>query len=412
MTNTEANRKTGVSHKRRVKGGLSPDFDVTVIGAGPYGLSATAYLKAKGLSVRVVGEPMEFWADKMPAGMLLRSPREASNIADPHSRLTLEAYEAASATRPVAPLPLETFVRYGRWFWEQLGSVLESSLVSNVVHDNSTFELSLKNGTSFSSGRVVVAAGIGKFQRKPKALGDVSPLQVSHCYDGRKITEFTGKRVAVLGAGQSALESAALLHEVGAEVEIISRIIELRWIGRHKWLHNLGPISKALYSKYDVGPAGISRLVSAPNLVFGIPLKTKDRIRTRAVRPAGSPWLVPRLARVKVSTGRTVQTAYTKGDEVHLTLDDGSERRVDHVLLGTGYDVDISKYSFLSSDLLKGIETLDGYPKLARGFSCSIAGLHFVGAPAARNFGPLLYFVAGTEFASRELSSHVGHPTR
>jgi hypothetical protein len=75
--------------------------------------------------------------------------------------------------------------------------------------------------------------------------------------------------------------------------------------------------------------------------------------------------------------------------------------------LGTGYDVDISRYSFLSPELVKDIGKLDGYPKLARGFSCSIPGLHFIGAPAGRNFGPLLYFVAGTEFASRELSSYI-----
>ena len=49
--------------------------DVAVIGAGPYGLSAGAHLKAKGIAVRVFGEPMEFWANKMPEGMLLRSPR-------------------------------------------------------------------------------------------------------------------------------------------------------------------------------------------------------------------------------------------------------------------------------------------------------------------------------------------------
>ena len=79
--------------------------DVTIIGAGPYGLSAGAYLKHRGLRVQVFGKPMEFWADKMPAGMLLRSPREASNIADPTSEYTLEAYESASGTAPAAPLP-------------------------------------------------------------------------------------------------------------------------------------------------------------------------------------------------------------------------------------------------------------------------------------------------------------------
>jgi len=93
--------------------------------------------------------------------------------------------------------------------------------------------------------------------------------------------------------------------------------------------------------------------------------------------------------------------------EVVLKLDDGGERRVDHVLLGTGYDVDISRYGFLSPELVKSVCQLDGSPVLAGGLCSSIPGLHFVGATAARSFGPLLYFVAGTEFASRELVSHV-----
>ena len=92
---------------------------------------------------------------------------------------------------------------------------------------------------------------------------------------------------------------------------------------------------------------------------------------------------------------------------MRLSLDDSSERRVDHVLLGTGYDVDISRYDFLSPELVKQVRQLDGYPALTRGFCSSLPGLHFVGATAARSFGPLLYFVAGTEFASQELVSHV-----
>jgi len=34
-----------------------------------------------------------------------------------------------------------------------------------------------------------------------------------------------------------------------------------------------------LYSKHDVGPAGISRLVAAPKLVYYIPLSLRDKIR-------------------------------------------------------------------------------------------------------------------------------------
>lgn len=154
-TITDVNRRFGTP-----KGASSsPDYDVVIVGAGPYGLSAGAYLKNKGLGVRVFGEPMDFWANKMPAGMLLRSPREASSIADPESAFTLDAYEKTSGISPIAPVPLETFVQYGRWFQHQLGSSLERTTVSSVDRDNSTFKVELQGGTTVRSRRVVVAAG-------------------------------------------------------------------------------------------------------------------------------------------------------------------------------------------------------------------------------------------------------------
>jgi hypothetical protein len=94
-------------------------------------------------------------------------------------------------------------------------------------------------------------------------------------------------------------------------------------------------------------------------------------------------------------------------NEVHLRLDNGSERQVDHVLLGTGYEVNIARYNFLAPELVADVRQLGGYPDLGPGFSTSVSGLHFVGATAARTFGPLLYFVAGTEFASKELTSYI-----
>jgi hypothetical protein len=175
----------------------------------------------------------------------------------------------------------------------------------------------------------------------------------------------------------------------------------------HSWLHHLGPISKLLYSKHDVGPLGISRLVAYPNVVYHFPLNIKDQIRTRAVRPAGSNWLPARLAAVKISVGLVVESANTSGDDIQLRLSDGSERRVDHMLLGTGYQVDISQYSFLSPNIVKEVRQLNGYPDLAAGFCSSVPGLHFIGATAARNFGPLLYFVTGTEFCCRRLATYI-----
>jgi cation diffusion facilitator CzcD-associated flavoprotein CzcO len=274
------------------------------------------------------------------------------------------------------------------------------------------FRLTLQDGAEIHSTYVVVAAGIGPFKKKPGVFQNLPAQRAMHCYEGRGVRRFAGKRVAVIGAGQSALESAALLHEANAQVEVIVRESHVNWIGMHSWLHHMGPISSLLYSSHDVGPVGISRLVAYPKLVSHIPLKLRDKIRTRAVRAAGARWLPERLAAVTITTGRSVSQASELGDEVALKLDDGSERRVDQVLLGTGYQVDISRYDFLPQELTRDVKQFDGYPKLASGFRSSVPGLHFIGATAARSFGPLMYFVAGTEFASRELVSHISRDRR
>ncbi|HEY0703498.1 MAG TPA: FAD-dependent oxidoreductase [Candidatus Acidoferrales bacterium] len=387
--------------------GSSSDCEVVIVGTGPYGLSAAAHLKKLGMDVRIFGKPMDFWANKMPAGMLLRSPRVASNISDPGHQYSLEAYESSAAVAPRAPLPLETFVDYGLWFRRQLGSILDEREIKSVSGTNNGFRIELEDGDSFQCQRVVVAAGIGPFQRIPAVFSALSPGQVSHCYQGCEMKSFRGQRVAVIGAGQSALECAALLHESGAEVELLVRNSILRWIGGAPLLHKLGPFSALLYSSHDVGPAGISRLVAYPNVVRHIPLGLRDKIRKRAVRSAGSRWLPARLKDVKVSTSRYVTEAASAGRAVEMKLDDGSRRSADHVLLGTGYSVDIAKYPFLSRDLVAQIDQFDGYPRLSSGLRSSVPGLHFIGATAARSFGPLLYFVAGTEFASNELAGHL-----
>lgn len=383
------------------------DCEVVIVGAGPYGLSAAAHLKAQGVDVRIFGRTMGFWADKMPAGMLLRSPRVASNISDPTRAFTLDAFENSSGLQPEAPVPLETFVSYGRWFQHQLSPDLDTRNVASIERNNSSFKISLEDGKALHCGRVVVAAGIGPFQRIPPVFASLPPSQVSHCYQGCDTKSFSRKRVVVIGAGQSALESAALLHEAGAEVEVLARIPTLRWIGQHPWLHHLGPVSSMLYSSHDVGPAGISRLVASPNLVRHIPLSLRDKIRTRAVRSAGSNWLPARLEKVRVRTGRSVAKAVSTDHEVELKLDDGGRIFADHVLLGTGYSVDVSRYGFLSTELTNELHLMDGYPRLQTGLESSVSGLHFIGATAARSYGPLLYFVAGTEFASKHLVSHI-----
>jgi len=343
----------------------------------------------------------------MPKGMLLRSPLEGSHLSDPTGRLSLEAYAAARGNPLTAPLPLPRFTDYGRWFQNQAVPDLDSRKIDRVEKNGSGFHLTLEDGENLKARRVVIAAGIMPFAWHPQEFRSLPCSLASHASAHTDLSRFSGKQVAVIGGGQSALESAALLHEVGAGVEVLVRTSIVRWLWRRPWVHTCRPIARMLYAPPDVGQAGISHLVARPNLFRRLPRLMQNRLAVRAIRPAGAAWLKPRCQHVPISTGRAVISAATFGDRVILKLADGSERRVDHVLLATGYRVDISRYPFLAARLLSSIRQISGYPQLEVGFESSVPGLHFLGAPAAWSFGPLLRFVAGADFAARELTSKV-----
>ena len=122
--------------------------------------------------------------------------------------------------------------------------------------------------------------------------------------------------------------------------------------------------------------------------------------------------MIPRLRDVPMTTGVVVTGAKRMNGAVRLTLNDDSERRVDHVLLATGFRVEIGRYAFLPEDLLQSVNRVDGYPSLSRTFESSVPGLYFLGAPAAWSFGPLMRFVAGTEWAAQALASGIEHRAR
>lgn len=382
--------------------------DVAIIGAGPYGLSAAAHLGAvKGLEVLVFGEPMSFWERNMPVGMFLRSNWTATQIADPNRSLTLEAYQEASGNHLFHPVPLDRFIQYGLWYQRHGVPDLDRRKIVRVESDPKGFRVILEDGEEVISRRVVVAAGIHSFAWRPPEFEDLPSTLVSHTSEHHDLRRFAGKQVLVLGGGQSALESGVLLHEGGAEVEIVARTRRIHWLQgwTSKTLHHrLGKFtSRLLYAPTDVGPAAISQLMARPDLLRQLPRQVQDRLWKRSVRPAGARWLVNRLQHVPIRLGRSVVSVTPAGEQLHIRLDDGNERRVHHVLLGTGYRVDISKYDFLAPALVHSISRFNGYPCLKEGLETSVQGLHVLGAPAAWSFGPLMQFVSGTRYASRSL---------
>jgi cation diffusion facilitator CzcD-associated flavoprotein CzcO len=382
--------------------------DVAIIGAGPYGLSATAHLRGiKGLDVHAFGEPMSFWQRNMPVGMLLRSGWAASHIPDPNGSLTLETYRTASRNHFSTPVPLDRFVDYGLWYQRQAAPDLDRRKIVRVEVDAKGFRLTFEVGEAVLARRVVVAAGIGSFAWRPAQFAHLPNSLASHTCEHRDFQRFVGKKVLVIGSGQSALESAALLYESGAEVEVAARARQINWLGglvSRTIQQGLGArASKLLYAPTDVGPAGISQIVARPDLVRRFPRPAQDWLRKRSIRPAGARWLVRRLQNVPIKLGSSVMSASAVGERVRVRLDDETDRIIDHVFLGTGYRVDVSKYEFFAPELAKSICRFQGYPRLSEGFETSVPKLHILGAPAVWSFGPLMQFVVGTNYASRAL---------
>ena len=383
--------------------------DVTIIGAGPYGLSAAAHLRTiKGLEVRAFGEPMSFWERNMPVGMFLRSNWTATRIADPNCSLTLEAYQMACGNHLSFPVPRDRFVQYGLWYQRQAVPDLDRRKITRVETDGKGFRVVLEDGEVLNSARVVIAAGIGSFAWRPPEFRDLPSALVSHTSEHRDLRQFAGKQMLVIGGGQSALESSALLHESGAMAEVVTRSQRIHWL--QGWLsktlhHRSGTlIRNMLYAPTDVGPAGLSQLMARPDLLNHLPRGLRDKLWKRSVRPAGAGWLVNRLKDVPIRLGTSVVSVAVKGDRVKIRLSNETERIVDHVLLGTGYRVDISKYDFLSPKLKESISQHNGYPRLGWGMETSVDGMHILGAPAAWSFGPLMQFVSGARYASRALT--------
>jgi FAD-dependent urate hydroxylase len=374
--------------------------EVAIVGAGPYGLAVAAALRNSGIDHRVIGDPMSFWRE-MPKGMLLRSNWTATSIADYRGPVALDAYLAASGQRFGRPVPIERFIEYGEWVQRQVAPEVDRRTVTKLERNNGGFELSLHDGDRLMAGRVVIAAGIAPFARRPAEFDALPTDLASHTSMHRDMSRIAGKRVIVVGGGQSALEGAALMHEAGSDVEVLVRKDHLNWLHGGKYHRMLGRWAKLVYAPTDVGPMGLSRLVAVPDLFRRLPRSVQEAAARRSIRPAGALWLVDRLRDVPIRLTWQVQRAERVGDQVRLVSTDGDSRVADHVLYGTGYQVDIARYPFLPPELVRDIKLVNGYPVLRPGLESSVARLHFVGAPAAWSFGPIMRFVSGSWYASR-----------
>jgi hypothetical protein len=385
---------------------LAPDLNVAVIGAGPHGLSTAVHLRRAGVEAQVFGESMSFWRT-MPKGMMLRSNWPASSIAETEGTLSLDAYKAETRQDFGTPIPLERFIEYGTWFQQTAVPDVDPRRVSRLRRDGDRFLLELNDGVSLTARRAVVACGIEPFAWSPAGFDHLPRELVSHTSQLSDLARFRGRRVAVVGGGQSALETAALIQENGGQVEVFIRSQSVIWLKSYSVKNMLGPLGPIVYAPTDVGPLWHSRLIATPAAFRRLPRRAQERIAYRAIRPACSHWARVRLEEVRLHLGSAIAEAAAHDGGLRVRPAGGEEREFDELVLGTGYRVDVTRYPFLGPEIRASLRLADGYPRLTRGLESSIPGLHFAGAPAAWSFGPVMRFVSGSWYSGRGISSLV-----
>ena len=385
--------------------------DAVVIGAGPYGLSAAAHLAAQGMDIRVFGDTMATWRDAMPEGMVLKSEGFASSLSDPRGELALRNYcwqRAIPYADAGLPIPLATFVSYGEAFQQQFVPMLERRLVTGVATSRDGFELTLDNEERVRARRVVVAAGIRAFEYIPPELSRLPPSLATHTAAHHRLQPFANKEVLIIGAGASAIGMAVLMHQKGAQTTVVARRPSIPWVGPPE-LRTLRNELRAPIS--GLGTGWRSWLAAnAPTVFHQMPEWFRLLVVRKHLGPAPG-WTVRDHAEkhVQFVLGAQLGRSWEQGGRVHLEvrLDDGSTRELsaDHVVAGTGYEVDLRRLAFLAPVLPK-LRMVAQTPILSRHFEASIPGLYFIGTTAANSFGPLLRFVAGVDFASRQVVAH------
>jgi FAD-dependent urate hydroxylase len=380
------------------------DVPVAVIGAGPHGLSVAAHLARRGLQAQVFGPPMGFWK-AMPKAKYLRSNLPATNMIERTGPFSLESYERATGVEIRQPVPLQDFIDYGDWVQRNAVPDVDERIVVELQRDGRRFALTLQDGSTLTAGHVVVACGIGSFEHMPSGFEHLPPGSVSHTAQHRDLKGFAGRRVAIIGSGQSAFECAVLLRECEAEhVELLTRSPAVIWLRGHSVKKALGRLGPVVYAPTDVGPLWYSRLVARPGLFRRLPRAAQDRIAARSIRPACSPVVRDALGELPITTAVTILAAEQRDGALQIRLSDGSARECDHLAFATGYRVDVTRYSFLGEELLGEIRSVGGSPVLRRGLESSSPGLHFVGAPAAWSFGPIMRFVSGSWYAGHAVA--------
>ena len=389
--------------------------EIAIIGAGPYGLSLAAHLKEAGVPFRIFGKPMATWREHMPKDMLLKSDGFASSLSAPVEGSTLKAW-CASRNIPYAdqglPVRLDVFTAYAQAFQKRFVPSLEALHVVSIERGVEGFRLILENGKRSEARNVVLAPGITWFADMPAELAPLSPEHKSHSYQHHDVSRFARRDVVVLGAGASAVDLAASLHDVGAKVKLVARAENIRFhnppaANPDSLLHRLQKPASG------IGPGWRSFFcANMPGLFHTMPKSFRLRVTRKHLGPAPG-WFMREkvVGKFPMLLGQELVRSRFREGRVELDIVDtaGVEKQLycHHVIAATGYKPELARLPFLSPFLRARIAQEGGTAVLSSKFETTVPGLYVIGPAAANSFGPLMRFMVGAEYTSPLLAAHL-----
>src|SRR6478735_8305097 len=370
--------------------------DLLVIGAGPYGYAAAAYAGERGIDTHVVGIPLSFWRDQMPADMYLRSGLDWYLDANREHTFTAYVEEHGIDPADVDPIPIDVWLDHAEWFARQKGLTADPRLVADLTKPNGTFVAEMADGSRIEAEKVLVAPGVGYFAQRPDWHSRVPEERQSHTLDRVTFDDLSDARVAVIGGRQSAYEWAALLCDHGAaRVDVVHR---------HP-TPTFAKVSWAFCNPY------IEQTVAERGWYRNLPVEKQKAIFAefwQVGRLTLEHWLTPRLDPSVVTShpGCSVELVTDNEKDVTVGLSDGTSLDADFLVLASGYKADLGAVPYLSG-VLDRVSVTDGFPDLSPGFETSLADLYITGFSSTRDFGPFYGFTKGCPSSARLVVDHM-----
>lgn len=341
-----------------------PVADVIVAGAGMLGLTAAFALRRHGIGrIRVL--------DRSEAGKegpwvtyarmnTLRSPNHLTGPILGMPNLTFRAwYEAQfgeAAWNVLGKIPRGMWMDYLIWYRQVLDLPVENGVELDAIKPAAHgLDLSLRHAdgsTEKAATRKLILATGREGQARPRIPGPFAPFLgslVSHTAEEIDFAAFAGKDIAVIGLGASALDNAACALEAGArQVTVLARSPAVPRINKAKGI---------VYSGFTHG---------FPTLPAEWRLKLLDYVSSYRVAPPHDTVLrVFGHENAALWLDSPVRSVQQEGSQLVLNTPERS-LTVDHVILGTGFAIDLSAPAELAphaphvsthADLLEGKAT-------------------------------------------------------